>query len=77
MLAHILNECTPNYNVMTKRHNRLSEVTRRAVVKFIGQELRSEIRENQRAEQEELPEELKTLRAENAFADATVQDAVI
>jgi hypothetical protein len=54
-LSHILNECTPNYNLMTKRHNRLAEVTRRVVIKFIGQELRSEIRENQRAEQEGLP----------------------
>jgi hypothetical protein len=47
---------------MTKRLNRLAGVTRRAVIKFIGQELRSEIRENQRAEQEGLPEELKALR---------------
>jgi hypothetical protein len=45
-LAHVLNEYTPNYNLMTKRHNRLADVTRRAVIKFIGQELRSEIREN-------------------------------
>jgi hypothetical protein len=34
-LAHILNECTPNSNLMTKRHNRLTEV-RRALIKFIS-----------------------------------------
>jgi hypothetical protein len=67
MLAHILNESTPNHNLMTKRHNGLAEVTRRAVIKFIGQELRSEIRENQRAEQEGLPEELKALRPDMIF----------
>jgi hypothetical protein len=66
-LAHILNECTPNYNLMTKRHNRLAEVTRRAVVKFIGRYLQSEIRENQRANQAGLPEELKTLRPDMMF----------
>jgi hypothetical protein len=52
---------------MTKRHGRLAEVTRRAVIKFIGQELRSEIRENQRVEQEGLPEELKALRPDMIF----------
>jgi hypothetical protein len=66
-LAHILNECTPNYQLMTKRHNRLAEVTRRAVIKFIGRDLRSEIRENQRADQEGLPEELKALRPDMMF----------
>jgi hypothetical protein len=52
---------------MTKRHNRLAEVTRRAVITFIGQELRSEIRENQRAEQEGLPEEVKALTPDMIF----------
>jgi hypothetical protein len=66
-LAHILNECTPNYNLMTKRHDRLAEVTRRAVVKFIGRNLQSEIRENQRADQADLPEELRALRPDMMF----------
>jgi ketosteroid isomerase-like protein len=52
---------------MTKRHNRLAEVTRRVVIKFIGQELRSEIRENQKAEQAGLAEELKALRRDMIF----------
>jgi hypothetical protein len=52
---------------MTKRHNRLAEVTRRTVIKFIGRDLRSEIRENQRADQEGLPEELKALRPDMMF----------
>jgi hypothetical protein len=37
------------------------------VIKFIRQELRSEIRENQRAEQEGLPKELKALRPDMIF----------
>jgi hypothetical protein len=69
MLAHILNKCTPNYNLMTKRHNRLAEVTRRAVIKFIGQGSQSEIRENQRADQEGLPEELKALKPDMMFKE--------
>jgi hypothetical protein len=50
MLAHILNECTPNFSLMTKRHNRLAEVVRRALIKFTVPDMRSEIRENQRTE---------------------------
>jgi hypothetical protein len=44
MLAYILNECIPNYSLMTKRHNRLVGVVRRALIKFIGPDMRSEIR---------------------------------
>jgi Txe/YoeB family toxin of Txe-Axe toxin-antitoxin module len=57
-LAYILNEC----NLVTKRHNRLTEGVRRALIKFIGKDMRSEIRENQRAGQDGLSERLSALR---------------
>jgi hypothetical protein len=66
-LAYILYEYTLNYDLMTKRHTILAEVTRRAMIKFIGQKLRLEIRESRRAEQERLPEELKALRPDMIF----------
>jgi hypothetical protein len=47
---------------MTKRHNRLAEVVRRALIKYIGPDMRSEIRENQRVGQDGLPEGISTPR---------------
>jgi ribosomal protein L27 len=61
-LAHILNECTPNYRLMTKRHNSLAEVVRKALIRFVGPDMRSEIRENQGVGQEDLPGELNRQR---------------
>jgi hypothetical protein len=61
-LTHILNDCTQNYSLMTKRHNRLAEVVRRAMTKFIGADMRSEIREDQRAGYDGLPDRLNALR---------------
>jgi hypothetical protein len=61
-LAYILNECTPNYNLITKRHNRLAEVVRRALIKFTGPDMRSEIRESQRTGHDGLTEKLSALR---------------
>jgi hypothetical protein len=66
-LAHILNECTPNYRLMTKRHNRLAEVVRKAIVIHIGRDIRSEIRENREIEGEGLSEELRRLRPDIVF----------
>jgi hypothetical protein len=42
-LAHILNECTPNYCFMTKRHNRLAKVVRKALIWFVGMDMSSGI----------------------------------
>jgi hypothetical protein len=47
---------------MMKIHNRLAGVVRRALIKFIGPDMRSEIRENQRTGQNGLPERLSELR---------------
>jgi hypothetical protein len=66
-LAHILNACTPNYPLMTKRHNRLANVVRKAVIKFIGKDLRSNITENSQMEEEELSEELQRLPPDIVF----------
>jgi 3-dehydroquinate dehydratase len=66
-LAHILNECRQNFPLMTKRHNRLSDVIRRAVEKHLRTELRSAIQENEVIEQEGLPDELRRLRPDMVF----------
>jgi hypothetical protein len=66
-LAHILNECTPNFTLMTTRHNRLAEVIRRAIIEFVGRDLRSELMENVQAEEERLPAELRQLRPDMIF----------
>jgi hypothetical protein len=66
-LAHILNECTPNYPLITKRHNRLANVVRREIGEFIANDLRPEIRENERIERENLPEDLQRLRPDTVF----------
>jgi hypothetical protein len=47
---------------MMKRHNRLAEVVRKALIRFVGTDMRSEIRENQGVGQENLPGELNRLR---------------
>jgi hypothetical protein len=36
ILVHILNECTPNSGLMTKRHNQLANIVRRAVETFLS-----------------------------------------
>jgi hypothetical protein len=47
---------------MTKRHNRLAEVVRKALIKYMGEDIRSEIPENQGAGYDGLPEGLAALR---------------
>jgi hypothetical protein len=54
-LTHILNDCTPNYTLMTKRHNKLASVVRRGIEKFVANDLRSAIQENERIELDDLP----------------------
>jgi hypothetical protein len=46
----------------TKRHNRLAEVVRRALIRFIGTDMQSEIRENQGVGKEGLTGELNPVR---------------
>jgi hypothetical protein len=65
--AHILNEYTPNYPLMTIRHNQLAKVVRNAIEKHLARELRSEIKENQAIEEIELPEEMRRLRPDMIF----------
>jgi hypothetical protein len=52
---------------MTKRHNKLANVVRRGIQKFIVNDLQSEIGENERVEQENLPADLQRLRADMVF----------
>ena len=66
-LAHILNECTPNYQLMTKRHNRLATVVRKAIERFVSDDLRSEIQENEGIHEEGLSEELRRLKPDMVF----------
>jgi hypothetical protein len=66
-LAHILNECTPNYPLMTKRHNRLASVVRRAIERFLAKDLRSEIQKNEQIEDPSLPGEMRRMRPDIVF----------
>jgi hypothetical protein len=45
-LAHILNACTSNYQEMTQRHNRLSDVVRKAIIDYRTTPRTSDIHEN-------------------------------
>jgi hypothetical protein len=71
-LAHILNEFIPNFPRMTKRHNRRASVVRRAIVEYLGIELRSGIQENEEIRQEGLSEGLRNLRPDMVFERRTV-----
>jgi hypothetical protein len=66
-LAHILNRCTMNYPMMTKRHNGLAAVVRKAIEKFVSRDLRSEIRENEAIREERLSEALRNQRPDIVF----------
>jgi hypothetical protein len=69
-LTHIINKYTPNYPLMTKRHNRLANSVRKAVIKFIGKDprsSRSDITDNSQMEKEGLSAELQRLRPDMVF----------
>jgi hypothetical protein len=66
-MAHILNECTRNYPLMTRRHNKLANVVRRGIEQFLAEDLRSTIQENEEIRQEGLPDELGRLRPDMVF----------
>jgi hypothetical protein len=65
--AHILNECPIDYQMMTERHNRVARVVKEAVLKFVDENLRSDIHENTTIAQEGLPDGLRTLRPDIVF----------
>jgi hypothetical protein len=44
--AHLLNECPPNYELMTERHTQVVRVVKEAVLNFVDENLRSDIHEN-------------------------------
>jgi hypothetical protein len=56
-----------NYLLMTKRHNRLINVVRKAVEKFQEREFRTGIQENERIEEQDLTEELRRMRPDMVF----------
>jgi hypothetical protein len=58
---------------MAKRHNRLANVIRRGIKKLIANDLRSEIRANERAEEENLPEDLQRLRRDMVFESRRIR----
>jgi hypothetical protein len=66
-MAHILNECTRNYPLMTKRHNKLASVVRKGIEQFLADDLRSTIQENEEIRQEGLPDEMRRLRPDMVF----------
>jgi hypothetical protein len=65
--THLLNEFPPNYKLMTERHNRVVRVVKEAVLKFVDENLRSDIHENTTIRQEGLPDGLKSLRRDMGF----------
>jgi hypothetical protein len=62
-----MNECTPHFDLRTKRHNRLAEVVRKTVVKWVKKDLRSGIFENSGIQPAGLSQELPVLRLETVF----------
>jgi hypothetical protein len=60
--AHILNRCIQNRPLMTKRHNQLAGVVRKAIEEHIVEDMRSAINENTNAQIEGLSEETRNLR---------------
>jgi hypothetical protein len=65
--ARILNEYRVNFIGMTKRHNKPSDVIRRAIEKHNDETLRSAIEENRRTREEGLSAELEHLRPDLVF----------
>jgi hypothetical protein len=76
-LAHALNKCTPNFPLMTDRHNRVVKVVRDAVIKFSGESLQSNIDENQPIPQEGLSEGVKMQRPDMFFLRNTRQGQIL
>jgi hypothetical protein len=66
-MAYILNECTRNYSLMTRRHNKLANVVRRGIERFLAGDLRSTIHENQEIRQDGIPNDLARLRPDMVF----------
>jgi hypothetical protein len=52
---------------MTKRHNRLASVVRRAIERFLTKDLRSGIQENEQIDDPSLPEEMRRMRPDIVF----------
>jgi hypothetical protein len=61
-LAHILNKCKVNSVLFTKRHNRIVEIIRKAIIQYNGDELENNIMENTPVMVEGLPEEVRRQR---------------
>jgi hypothetical protein len=66
-LAHILNECAPNFAMMTERHNRVSNVVRDVIQKKQERVLLSPIHENKAIRLDGLPGEVAGLRPDLWF----------
>jgi hypothetical protein len=76
-LAHILNKCTRNFRLMTERHNQVAKVVREAVIKYVGQDLRSDITENQPIQEEGLAQHLAAKRPDMFFERQTRRGKVL
>jgi hypothetical protein len=66
-LAHILNNCKPNLQLMIQRHNRLAAVVLKAIIKYLAPELCSQIDENQTIGVEGLSEQTRNQRPDMVF----------
>jgi hypothetical protein len=70
-MAHLLNECTPNFGQITQRHDSVCKVIRESVIRYVGPELSSDIHENVPIGHigltDTVPDELKELRPDSVF----------
>jgi hypothetical protein len=70
-LAHILNSCRVNLTDMTRRHNKVMDVVRRAIQDVMGERVLSNIGENIAIREERLTEEVRSLRPDMSFIAET------
>jgi hypothetical protein len=67
MLAPILNGCGGNMTEMTRRRNKVVGVVRRAIQKYMTERLLSKIGDNPVIQEEDLSEEVRSLRPDLNF----------
>jgi hypothetical protein len=71
MLAHILNDCPANCTEMTRHHNKVVDVMRRAIEEQMANRLHTRISENTTMRGEGLSEEMRRLKPDLNFVAST------
>jgi hypothetical protein len=76
-LAHILNQCKMNKFLFTKRHNKVVEIVRKAIIEYVGEELVSDIGENIQIAVAGLSEDVRALRPDLSMVRRVGDDQVM